>query len=103
MGKIPQITIDGITYTAPEPKARLWREFAALDEKRRTAAGENFLETYINIIVFAFQSEKITAEILLDLLDIADVLPLYIEVQNWINGKVVEKLKKIPNAETPEE
>lgn len=103
MRKRPEVTIGNETFTAPEPKAQLWREFAALENERHGMAEEDFLESRVKIIALAFQSKKITTEILLENLNISDVLPLYLEAQAWLYGKVAEKLEKIPNAETPAE
>lgn len=97
-----QIMINGKTYTPTEPKARIWREITAFNENRREIKEGEIIEAHVKIIALAFNKE-ITEETLLENLELADILPLYFKIYNWIMEKITEKLKKIPNDETPTE
>ncbi len=104
-----KIFIDGEEITAKSPKAKIWREYEKFDNERMELL-ENldsnvgmWLEAHAEIIAKVFNDDRITAESILDNVNIDDIVPLYKDCYWYLVGLISSKLKKLPNAPTPTE
>lgn len=95
------ITINDKTYTATTPKAKIWREIMKFDEERTTLPNADFIDAHAIMIAKAFPD--LTSEEIIEQVDIDDIVPMYFDVFKWICGLLNNKLKQIPNVETPVE
>jgi hypothetical protein len=97
----PTVTIDGKTYTAPEPKAKLWREIMTIQKSLKNIKDEDLYQTIIKTIVSAFRHPEITTETAEEI-DANCLFPLFEGIIKWVNDRVHNYAEKLPNAETPE-
>lgn len=85
----PDISINDKLIFLPEIKARLWREIMQFEEVRKDLKSVDAIEQYCGIIAKAF---NVTADEVLDNLDISDVLPTYFGILNCVLAMLTEKL-----------
>jgi kynureninase len=97
---IPELVINGKKYIAKKPKASFWRMIFKNEEELKNSSNYDFLTNYAELIGAVF---GLTAEEVLDDIDIDDIRPKYVEICNWVISLVNSKMEKIPkNAENPE-
>jgi hypothetical protein len=95
-----KIVLDGVEHIAPTPKARVWRKIMEFDGQDKDLAAPDFLEKYAAIIADAF-GDDVTADMILDSLDIDEILVMYRNTVHWVLGLLHRKLDELPkNAET---
>ena len=95
----PKIKLNGIEYTAPNPKTKLWREVTKIQKLMETENGNfvDFYESILNLIVLAFDNQEITVERIEDELDAEEIIPTFKNIAQWITTKVLMKTNEIPN------
>lgn len=94
---IPVIKIDGKEYKAKKPKARAWRELMKFDENKKDIKTDEFIDKHAELIASLF--EDLSADDILDNVDIDDILKIYHDVFLWITELISSKLSVIPNAQ----
>lgn len=89
--KNPIITINGNQIELPPIKARTWREIMQYETQRKDHQifTVDDVDKHCGIIALAF---GVTAEEVLDNIDIADVIPTYYAVLRRIAAMLTEKL-----------
>ena len=93
---IPKITLlDGTEVTMPRPTMKMWCRVAEYDETEKGEWGiVKLMDEHSKIIAEMFGLESP------EVIDPADVLPMYVEAASYVIGIANEKLKKLPkNAE----
>lgn len=102
--KGPQITLNGKTYTAPQPKAFLWREIMKVKNAWDGMTDEERYDTMLTLITKTFRHPDVTVASLDDEdngLPIEELMPVFWEIMRWVMITVDGLNKKIPNIETP--
>lgn len=92
----PTIEINGQIIEMKNLKARIWREVMKFETERKDIATVDYVDKQCEIIAMAF---GVTADEVLDNLEIGEVTPKYFEVFNAIVAMLTEKLGK-KNVET---
>ena len=95
----PTININGQEIILPEVKARVWREIMQFESVRKDIKSVDAIDKYCAVIAMAF---GVTADEVLDNLDIADVLPTYFATLNCVVAMLTEKLSKKKAEEPPQ-
>ncbi len=101
---IPQITINGKTFTAKKPKARLWREIMHYDEVETTDPGLTMTartDKEMEIVAKVYADPAVTVDAILDSYDVDEIRQLYADVVVWLLKLWSGKLAQIPNEESP--
>ena len=97
--KLPQIEINGVTYTMKKPKARNWAAMVKFEQDRKKILTIDYVDKICEFIATLF--EGLTADDLLDNLMLEEVQKIYKEchICYWdlLSGKF-EELEK--NSET---
>lgn len=99
----PTITLKGKTYTAPQPKVRLWREVTKFKDKFNDKAqdDEAALSEMERLIAAAFNHPDISAQVIEDELDLDEFVPLFYQIAGWVAEVVSRKMKELPNGPEP--
>lgn len=99
----PTITLKGKTYTAPEPKVKLWREVTKFKDKfNDTAQGDQeALSEMERLIAAAFNHPEISVETIEEELDLDEFVPLFYQIAGWVAEVVSRKMKELPNGMEP--
>lgn len=95
----PTIYMHGKKRRAVKPKAVVWREFSRFMDGQTENENTDAATNYARLIVMVFPD--LTAEELLNNIDIEDLKPLYELVALWITKLVNGKLNELPKAESP--
>lgn len=101
---VPQIELNGKTYTANKPKVRLWRKLIKFNS---TFAKENLMENeeayneMLSLMAECFNHPDVTPEAIEDGLDIDQLMPKFTEISTWVGQLVSGKVQQLPNGETP--
>ena len=99
--KLPQIEINGVTYTMKKPKANMWGKFAKFDAERTKGNTAEYVDKVCEFLAEIF--DGVTKDDLLDNLYLEEVQKKYFECSDcfWslLTGKF-EELEK--NSETAE-
>jgi len=90
-----KIVLDGVEHIAPTPKARAWRKIMEFDGQDKDIAAPDFLEKYAAVIAECF-GDDVTADMILDSLDIDDILVMYRSAVQWVLGLLHRKLDELP-------
>ena len=98
---VPKIKINGKTYIATAPKAKIWREIVKFDENRTQENTVDFIDKHAEMIAKVFDNSEVTAESVLDNLGLDEIVPKYFEVFKWICELINSKLQQLPNESTP--
>lgn len=85
----PIITINGKIIEMKTPKARAWREIMKFNEDRQSLPASDFCEEHAKMIALAF---GVSADEVLDNLDVDDILPTYLNVFTSLVGLLTAKL-----------
>lgn len=89
----PTITINGEVKVMPPVKARAWRELMQCEEEfkelRKDFKSDDAIEKHCEIIAKLF---GVTADEVLDNLDIDDVLPTYFRALGYVVAMLTDKL-----------
>lgn len=91
-----EITVNGKTYVAPKPKARLWSEIAKFDEHKSELLASEYIDKHAEIIAKVFPD--LTVDDILDNCDLDDILTIYYQVFLWVTKLITSKLATIKNA-----
>lgn len=97
----PTITINGNDIVMPEIKARVWREVMQFEEEHKGLKREEILlklEKFCGVIALAF---GVTADEVMDNLNISDILPTYFAVLTAVASMLTEKLAKKNTEDQP--
>lgn len=86
----PTIKINGEVRYMPAVKARMWREVIKFEEERKSLPTIDMLDKHCEIIAKIFGT---TTDEVLDNLEIADVMPSYYAILNYIAAMLTEKIK----------
>lgn len=89
--ELPKIKIGGKTYEMQEPRARVWRLFAEFDESKKTLSAAEFIDKHCEMIAMMFKD--VTAEDLLDGLNLSDVLKIYRDCYICLSELMTSKLQ----------
>lgn len=100
--KIPKLKINGKTVCPKAPKAKLWREVMKFDEAEKSFSDADLMVGYAEKIAIAFGND-VTAEQVLESVDLEDIIPIYREIYSWLVAIATKKLNQIPNGAAPEE
>jgi len=105
----PQITLGDKTYTARKLKMGSWRAVAKMQKEvgnmgqAEAMMDESVMEKMAGVIVAVFNNPEVTAELILDELDLCDFTPTIQAVSGWVNAQVSGKVDEFPpskNAQT---
>ena len=91
------IDINGKKYKPGKSKAKMWRELMEFDNQKTDIALEDFIDAHAEIIVKTFGNQDLTANMLIDNMDLDEILPLYSSVFKWFCGQLNAKTAKLPN------
>jgi len=100
---VPKIIINGKTFSAPNPKLKLWRKCLKFTQKYSTTdkldqlVDEEVLDDLEQLICDVFNNSEITIETLEENIDISEFMPLFEGIKTWIENMVNEKAAKLPN------
>ena len=100
--KIPKLKINGEIVHPERPKAKAWRQVMKFDEAEKSFSDADLMVGYAKKIAIAFGND-ITAEQVLESVDLEDVIPIYREIYSWLVAIATKKLNQIPNGAAPEE
>jgi len=92
-----EINIDGKKYKPGKAKAKMWRELMLFDEEKAEIPLEDFIDAHAEMIVKTFANPDLTAEILVNQMDLEEILPLYTAVFKWFCAQLNAKIAKLPN------
>ena len=88
-----QIEIDGATFTAQKPKARIWAKMAEFDEKKSELPATAFIDAHAEIIADIFP--ELDKDFILDNVDLDDILAIYYKCFLWVTQLITSKLNKV--------
>ena len=92
-----KIQINGETYEAAKPKARLWAKLASFDERKGGLAASEFIDAHAEIIAEVFPA--LDKDFILDNVDLEDILDIYYKIFVWMTKLLTSKLNTVKNAE----
>lgn len=99
------IEVNGKSYTIPKHKAIVWRRFMEFQEEKKNMtvidAMTRMCELIIMLIGPGFPAK--TAEELMEIVDTDEIIPLYNEAYDAINGQLIAKMEQLPKDEPAEE
>lgn len=99
--KLPQIEINGVTYTMKKPKANFWSKFVKFDTEKQKIPLIEYVDKVCEFLAEIF--DGLSKENLLDNLYLEEVQRKYIECAdcywNLLTGKFDELEKNSPAAE----
>ena len=90
-----QIEIDGATFTAKKPKARIWAKMAEFDENKSKLPASEFIDAHAEIIADIFP--ELDKDFILDNVDLDDILAIYYKSFLWVTQLITSKLDKVAN------
>ena len=90
----PTITIGGKVYEMPKPKAGIWRKLMLLDKENTNLFSADFIEKRCEFMADAYGG-GLTAEFLLDNLDLDEVTQIYTKTTSYILSCIVPKLEEV--------
>lgn len=99
---VPELKIKGKIIHPEPPKAKIWREIMKFDEEKKSFSDADLMDEYAKKIAAAFGG-GLTAEEILESVDLEDIIPAYRAIYAWLIGVASKKLAQIPNAAAPEE
>lgn len=88
----PTIEIEGKKFEIIKVKPRQWREFFKFDSERGKSPLSELMQGHCEAIAPFFGSE-VSADYLLDNMDIADVLRAYHEIRAYLMERITAKLE----------
>lgn len=91
--KLPKIEINGKIYEMQEPRAKMWRIFAEFDSKKKDLLATEFLDKHCEILAQVFP--PLSAEDLLNGLEMSAVLPLYRECYVCLSELMLSKMNQM--------
>lgn len=99
----PTITLQGKTYTAPDPKVKLWREVTKFKDKfsDKAQGDQEALSEMERLISAAFNHPEVSVEAIEDELDLDEFVPLFYQIAGWVADVVSRKMKELPNGVEP--
>jgi len=92
-----EIIINGKKYKPSKPKARAWRELMEFDETKSEINFIEYVDAHAEIIAKSFNNPLVTADMLLDNLDVDELMSIYRQTITWYCDLLSKKLDKIPN------
>ena len=103
--KLPQIEINGVTYTMKKPKANFWSKFVKFDKGKSQIPLAEYVDKVCEFLAEIF--DGLTKDILLDNLYLEEVQGKYLECAdcywNMLTGKFKELEKNSQAAEVAAE
>ncbi len=96
--EFPKIEIDGKIYEMQEPRARMWRNFVEFDENKRNLSNADFIDRHCEMIALVF--DDVTADDLLDNLQLSDVLKIYRDCYICLSNLMTNKLRVLEKNST---
>lgn len=90
--KKPTIEINGKMYEIKKVRPRDWREFFKFDSEKQDVITYEFLDKHCEVIAGFF--DGLTADELLDNLEIGDVLKIYNDILTYLMVLLTSKLGK---------
>ena len=88
----PTIEIEGKKFEIVKIKPRQWREFFKFDSERRELPLSELMQGHCEAIA-PFFGDEVSAEYLLDNMDIADVLKAYHDIRAYLMERITAKLE----------
>lgn len=98
----PKIIYRDREITPAPVKMRVWRELLESSRDENDMSLDERMQHYMETIVKVFGRDEITVEVLEDVLNVEDVIPLYSLCSQYVFGLAVSRLDKLPNADAPE-
>ena len=98
--KAPTIKVGSKTYTAKEPKVKLWRKIVEFN--KQFGSVENMhqdIESYeamLSLIASCYGNPEITPEIIEDNIALSELMPKLEEVTNWVAQLLANHSEGIP-------
>lgn len=92
--KKPILTLNGRTIEMPEPKARMWREWAEFDESKKECPAVEFVEAHCRMIAMLY-GDQVTTEELLDELELSSVMKEYHDAANYLTSLLYSKFETL--------
>ena len=96
----PMVIIDGQKYTPENPKCAVWRTVMELEDNMSDVPVTEIVDRMASAIALAFGRNEVTAEKVIDQVNVDDIRPLFKTVFLWLLDLFVSKAKQLPNAET---
>ena len=100
----PKIILNGKTYTAAKPKAKLWREmikFTNTFKEKDISRDDGALDQIFELISITFKNQEVTPEVIENELDLDELMPKFTEICEWVGQLVAGKSAELPNAQAP--
>ena len=92
----PKLKLKNKTYTAQRPTMGVWRQVVEYDETKKDGLIE-VVDGHMKILSAIY---GVAVEDIQENIDIADIIPSYLEAAAWVINLTYEKMKAIPkNAE----
>ena len=88
-----KIEIEGMEFTAQQPKARLWAKMAEFVENKSNLPASEFIDAHAEII--AEICPELDKDFILDNVDLDDILAIYYKCFLWVTQLITSKLDKV--------
>lgn len=89
----PFVKINGQKYDMIEPKARMWRKFTEFAENRKELLTIDYIDKHCEVLAEVF--EGLTADDLLDNLQVGEVLKLYTDCFRYLMTLLVSRVGEV--------
>ena len=103
----PTITLDGKGYTARRLKMKSWRNIVKLQkdisnmDTAEIMNDEATMQKMAEVIATIVNDPEVTADRVMDELDLADFVPTVQEMTRWVTEQVSGKIEQLPkNSQT---
>ena len=99
------IKVSGKEYPVPKHKTIVWRRFMEFQEEKKDMTVMQALDRMCELIILLFGAEfpAKTAEELQGMVDTEEIIPLYNEAYDAINGQLVAKMDQLPKESPADE
>ena len=99
------IEVNGKSYTIPKHKAIVWRRFMEFQEEKKDMTVVEAMTKMCELIILLFGAgfPAKTADELMEIVDTEEIIPLYNEAYDAINGQLISKMEQLPKYEPAEE
>ena len=99
------IEVNGKSYTIPKHKAIVWRRFMEFQEEKKDMTVVEAMTKMCELIILLFGAgfPAKTADELMEIVDTEEIIPLYNEAYDAINGQLIAKMEQLPKDGPAEE
>ena len=101
MSKVFEVTLNGETFHAERPKARVYRQLIRLQEKYgevNLMSKEEVYDAYLDLAVDAFANPAVTKERIEDEMHSDELIQFLTDAITLIQGAVADKSEQLPKS-----